>query len=172
MLRVALFIDEANIFFSQKTLKWEVDFKKVYDYFEENFALYNAFFYATEPQESEEEKRKQYQEFSLMGFTLRLKKLKEIRDFSGKVVAKKANLDIEMAVDMFSTQSNYDIAVLFTGDSDFVSAVERLRGNGKQIFVFSTKGHSSLELVNSADKFIDLQKMKKSFAVIKPRKKK
>jgi uncharacterized LabA/DUF88 family protein len=162
-MRVALFIDEANVYFAQRTLGWTVDFSRVYKYFDEKFAMYNGFFFAPEPPETEDETRKKYQDLMLCGYTLRLKKLKEIRDIKGKVVAKKANLDIEMVVDMMVTMQNYDLAILFTGDSDFVRAVEFLRTNGKQIFVFSTKGHSSLELINAADKFFDLRDLREIF---------
>lgn len=163
MMRAALFIDAANVFYAQKTMGWDIDFEKVYQYFNKHFALYNGFYYSAEPQENEDEKRLEYQRFSLMGYTMRTKPLKEIRDAKGKIVVKKANLDIEMAVDMFATQSNYDIAILFTGDSDFVRAVELLRMNGKQIFVFSTKGHSGMELINASDKFMDFQSLKSMF---------
>ena len=163
MMRAALFIDAANVFYAQKTMGWEIDFEKVYQYFNKHFALYNAFYYSAEPQENEDDKRLEYQRFSLMGYTMRTKPLKEIRDAKGRIAVKKANLDIEMAVDMFATQSNYDIAILFTGDSDFVRAVELLRMNGKQIFVFSTKGHSGMELINASDKFMDFQALKEGF---------
>ncbi len=163
MMRAALFIDAANVFYSEKTMGWKIDFAKVYEYFNKHFALYNAFYYSAEPQEGEDEKQKEYRDYSLMGYTMRLKQLKEIYDSRGKLALKKANLDIEMVVDMFATQQNYDIAVLFTGDSDFTRAVELLRMNGKQIFVLSTKGHSGLELINASDKFMDFQDLKKTF---------
>lgn len=166
-MRAALFIDEANVYFSQKTLKWEIDFEKVYSYFSSHFALYNCFFYAAEPLEEEDEKRIEYQNMTLQGYTMRLKRLKEIRDKTGEIVAKKANLDIEMAVDMFATKDNYDIAVLFSGDSDFVRVVELLRTYGKQILIFSTKGHSGIELINAGDKYVDMKEMKKLFATKK-----
>ena len=163
-MRAALFIDGSNIFYTQKTLGWEIDFLKVYQYFDSKFAMYNAFYYTAEPPEDDEENRKKYHEYRLSSYTMRLKKLKEIRDVKGKIVAKKANLDIEMVLDMFNTKDNYDLAVLFTGDSDFVRSVELLRTHGKQVFVFSTKGHSGLDLINAADKFFDFQEMKKYFA--------
>ena len=161
MIRIALFIDGSNIFYTEKTLGWQIDFLKVYDYFDKKFAFYNAFYYTTDPED--EETRKRYQEYQLAGYTMRLKTPKEIRDHRGKIVARKANLDVEMVVDMFNTRDNYDLAVLFTGDSDFVRPIELLRTHGKQIFVFSTKGHSSLELINGADKFYDFTEMKKYF---------
>lgn len=161
-MRVALFIDGSNIYYTEKTLGWKIDFLKVYEYFDKKFAFYNAFYYTTEPEN--EEVRKQFQEYQLAGYTMRLKRPKEIRDTRGKIVARKANLDIEMVVDMFNTKDNYDLAVLFTGDSDFVRPVELLRTHGKQVFVFSTKGHSSVELINAADKFFDFVQMKKAFA--------
>ncbi len=161
-MRVALFIDGSNIFYTEKTLGWKIDFFKVYKYFDSKFAVYNAFYYTAEPEE--EEIRKKYQEYSLASYTMRLKKTKEIRDSRGKIVARKANLDIEMVLDMFNAKDNYDLAVLFTGDSDFMRPVELLRTHGKQVFVFSTKGHSSVELINAADKFFDFTQTKKMFA--------
>jgi len=38
--KTAVFIDAANIYFSQKTLGWRIDFKKLLDYFRKETNLY------------------------------------------------------------------------------------------------------------------------------------
>ena len=50
----------------------------------------------------------------------------------------KANLDIEIVMDMFSTIDTYDMAMLVSGDSDFERALQMLRARGKKFKVFST----------------------------------
>ena len=43
--RVYVFIDAANIFYSQQTLRWRVDYKKLKEYFLKECDLKEIFFY-------------------------------------------------------------------------------------------------------------------------------
>ena len=66
---------------------------------------------------------------------------------------------MELAFEMVDTQSKYDTAVLFSGDSDFAVPIDRIKKGGKWIMVISTRGHISRELLERA-KYIDLRKLK------------
>ena len=43
--KAAVFIDAANVIYSQRTLKWQIDFKKLMDYFKNNYQLDHVYFY-------------------------------------------------------------------------------------------------------------------------------
>lgn len=62
--------------------------------------------------------------------------------------ARKANLDIEIVVDMFNTIDQYDMAILISGDGDFERALQLLRYKGKRVMVFSTEGYIAREIRN------------------------
>ena len=51
-----------------------------------------------------------------------------------------------------NTVGNYDIAYLFSGDSDFERAVDLLRSRGKRVYVVSARGALSRELAYVAGK--------------------
>ncbi|MBU1016697.1 NYN domain-containing protein [Patescibacteria group bacterium] len=90
------------------------------------------------------------------------KPLKEIRD-RGNIKAhhRKANFDVEIAVDALSKRGLYKNLILFSGDSDFDYLVKYLRKAEKKVVVISLKHHISRELIESADFYMDLKKIRK-----------
>jgi uncharacterized LabA/DUF88 family protein len=58
----------------------------------------------------------------------------------------KANLDIEIVLDMFNTIDHYDLAMLVSGDGDFERPLQLLRARGKRFLVLSTLGFVAREL--------------------------
>lgn len=154
---VAVFIDAANILYSQKTLGWQIDYKKLAQYFKENFNLvFLGFYYGTVKDHAGQDRF-----FAMLkdrGFTLRTKPVKYINTAKGAVL--KGNLDLELAFDMLTLKDKFGTCLLFSGDSDFEIVIKHLRRVGKRVIVFSTKGHISIELIRNSHKYIDLKKLK------------
>ena len=73
------------------------------------------------------------------------------------LIIKKGNLDIELALDAYIEKNNYNILVLFSGDSDFEYLLKILKD--KYIIIVSTRKHISKELLNVSDEYIDLKKL-------------
>ena len=92
-----------------------------------------------------------------LGFTIREKSIKETLDQTSSSVIRRANLDIEIVIDMFSTVNRYDVAVLMSGDGDFERAVELIRSRGKEIIGVGTRGMISSELENACDRYVKLE---------------
>ncbi len=162
----ALFIDAENLYYIQRGLGWQIDFAKLTSFFETHFEIYNSFVYTVVSKDSEEAKEKlQFLDgLSFAGYTVRKKMLKVIK--AGDKTIKKGNVDIELVVDIFNTKDLYDVAILFSGDGDFERAMELLRSNGKEIFVISTRGYVAKELINVADKYVDLATLRKDLEYI------
>ena len=78
--------------------------------------------------------------------------MKVVRDQETGERIIKGNLDTEIVLDMMNTVDNFDVAFLFSGDSDFERAVDLLRSRGKRLFVVSARGQISRELAYVADK--------------------
>lgn len=52
------------------------------------------------------------------------------------------------------------IPLLMSGDSDFVSLVNLLRGNGKKVIIVSTRWHVAKDLIQAANHYFDINKFK------------
>ena len=155
--RVSIFIDGNNMFYAQQKNGWFFDPRRVLDYFVHrppNVELINAFWY-TGIKDPHDQRAFRDALISL-GFTVRHKLLKEYRDDESGRYSQKANLDIEIVVDMFNTVDQYNHVILFSGDGDFERAVELLRSKSTHITVVSTEGMIARELRNVTDRYIDL----------------
>ncbi len=155
--KTAVFIDAANILYSQQSLGWKVDYKKLIKYFKKETNLgFVGFYYGLI-----KENQGQTNFFRMLvdqGYVLRTKPVKYIKTKKGTIL--KGNLDIEIAFDILTKRENFDTCVLMSGDSDFEIIVRFLREAGKRVIVMSTKNHVSLELIKNCDKYINLAKLK------------
>ncbi|MFS8859220.1 NYN domain-containing protein [Synechococcus sp. B60.1] len=155
--RVSIFIDGNNMFYAQQKNGWFFDPRRVLDYFvrsQPNVELVNAFWYTGIKDPNDQ--RAFRDALISLGFTVRTKILKEYRDEDSGRYFQKANLDIEIVIDMFNTVGQYDRIILFSGDGDFERAVELLRSKNTLITVVSTEGMIARELRNATDRYIDL----------------
>ena len=79
----------------------------------------------------------------------------------------KPNCDIEIVLDMINDMDNYDVAILISGDSDFLKAIEFLKNKGKNVIVISAKGTVASEIVNNPDiTYIDLSDIKNKIELV------
>jgi len=159
--KTAVFIDSANIYFSQKTLGWKIDFKKLLDYFKKNTDLFRIAFYGAINPKNEKE-RKFHDFLEIIGYVVKHKEIKFIRDgrenkYGGH---HKGNIDVDLTIDAVHYRDKYDTFILLSGDSDFESLIKYLKNFKKRCLVVSTKGHISIELIRQA-KFIDFKKIKR-----------
>lgn len=91
-------------------------------------------------------------------FVVRKKPLKQIKveTDAGLVIEEKGNMDVEMAIDVVNQVKNYDEAILFSGDSDFLALVRFARNKGKKVFIYSSRNNVSTELRTGADGYTDV----------------
>ena len=157
-MRVSVFVDGNNTFYSLQKLGWHMDARKLLSAFQEpEDSLQNSFWYMG-IDNSDEPQKKFKEALTGIGYTVRVKAIKEFSS-EGKTTYK-ANLDVEMVLDMLNTVDLYDHAILLSGDSDFEKVVEHLRTKGKKVTVMSTAGNVSWELVNAADRYVDMKNIK------------
>ncbi|MGB6297900.1 MAG: NYN domain-containing protein [Rivularia sp. (in: cyanobacteria)] len=163
MTRLSIFVDGNNMFYAQQKNGWFFDPRRVLEYFKYEHIhtdLINAFWYTglKDPQDQ----RGFRDALISLGYTVRTKILKEYYDDSSGRYSQKANLDIEIVVDMFNTVDQYDKVILFSGDGDFERAIELLRSKNTHITVVSTEGMIARELRNVTDRYIDLNEIRTS----------
>lgn len=156
--KAVVFIDAANVIYSQRSLKWQIDFKKLMDYFKDNYQLDNVYFYFAYLKDD----KKQQGFFSKLrqwGYKIRTKGVKLIRQADGAIL-KKGNLDVELTIDAVKGMRFYSTVILMSGDSDFHALVRYLQSKGKKVVVISSKGHVSFELLKAANKYINFNKLR------------
>lgn len=161
MQRVSIFVDGNNMFYAQQKNGWFFDPRRVLQHFtsDAGIDLVNAFWYTGI--KDQQDQRGFRDALISLGYTVRTKILKEYYDENSGRYSQKANLDIEIVIDMFNTVEQYDRVVLFSGDGDFERAIELLRSKNTHITVVSTEGMIARELRNVTDRYIDLNDIRK-----------
>jgi len=148
--RVAVFIDGNNLFHAARFHNIDIDYNRLLRVLLGDGRLLRAFFYTGVDVGAERQ-----QGFLLWmrrnGFRVIQKELKTFYDGS-----RKANLDVEIAVDMLSLAGRYDTAILVSGDEDFVYAVNAVAYKGCRVEVAGFRSNTAPKLIDVADYFIDL----------------
>jgi len=148
--RVAIFIDGNNLFHAARSAGVEIDYAKLLAYLRGEDPLLRAFFYTGVDQQAERQ-----QGFLLWmrrnGYRVVQKELKTFPDGT-----KKANLDVEIAVDMLSLADKYDTAILVSGDEDFTYALNVIAYKGVRVEVAGFRANTSPRLIDVADRFHEL----------------
>jgi uncharacterized LabA/DUF88 family protein len=152
--RVAIFIDGANLFYAALQLGIEIDYAKLLCYLTKGSRLLRALFYTGIDRTND----KQQGFLTWMrrnGYRVVTKDLIQFPDGS-----KKANLDVEIAVDMLNLAPYYGTAVLVSGDGDLAYAVNAVSYQGVRVEVVSLRTMTSESLIDVADCYIDLDSIK------------
>ncbi|MFH1880309.1 MAG: NYN domain-containing protein [Bacillota bacterium] len=147
MTRVAVFIDGSNFFYMQtKDLGYFLDPKKLLEFVSQFGEVTDAYYYTGEDDLQDNKQRAYLDALSHMGYSLVTKRIKTIFDAQSGSTRRKANLDIEIVLDMFNAIDNYDMAVLVSGDGDFERALQLLKSRGKQFKVLATDNFIASEI--------------------------
>lgn len=155
--RVCVFIDAANILYSQKTLGWRIDYRRFKNYLLQECDLQKLFFYTGKVGDNIKQQRFLAKLWSI-GYIVRTKEVKRIKIAPNEYILK-GNLDGELIIDALTQKESYDTCILISGDSDFASLLDELKRNGKRVLVVSTKGHIAKELIERA-KYVNLKKLR------------
>ncbi|PSP16651.1 MAG: NYN domain-containing protein [Cyanobacteria bacterium QS_8_64_29] len=160
--RIAIFIDGSNLFYAALQLGIEIDYTKMLYRLTAGSRLLRAFFYTGVDSANEKQ-----QGFLLWmrrnGYRVIAKDLVQLPDGS-----KKANLDVEIAVDMLSLAGTYDTAVLVSGDGDLAYAVDAVSYRGARIEVVSLRSMTSDSLIDVADRYVDLDRIRDGICKTSP----
>jgi uncharacterized LabA/DUF88 family protein len=147
---VAVFVDVANIFYAAKAAGADIDYVTLLKAAVAGRDFVRA--YAYTGLDPENENQRNFHSFlARHGYKVVSKDIRKYGD--GKV---KANLDIELVVDMIKTARNLDVAVLVSGDGDFAPAIRAVQEMGVRVEVISFRGNTSSDLIDVADGFYDI----------------
>jgi uncharacterized LabA/DUF88 family protein len=121
--KAGIFVDEANLFYSQKKLGWHIHWQKVLEFFRNFYEIKIANYYMGMPI-----KKVAYERNILIknrlekeGFKVITKPLKKIYlDSQKKDFIYKCNFDVEITRDVIRNLNQIDLVLLASSDSDFI----------------------------------------------------
>ncbi|WP_448573970.1 LabA-like NYN domain-containing protein [Trichothermofontia sp.] len=153
--RVAIFIDEANLFNAARILGIKIDYSRLLEHLTAGNQCSGAFLYTAV--NSNRHKRHLKAKAGLRSYKIIDRHI--IRHKDGTL---KANLDVEIATDLVTKafENTYDTAILVSGDGDFAYAVRQAKAQGRRVEVISLKAMTSRNLVAAADAYLDLASIK------------
>ena len=150
---VAMFVDVANLYYAARGQEVDVDYVALLNYATKGRDLIRAYAYSGLDPENENQ-RKFIDFLGKNGYKVVTKDIRKFGD--GRV---KANLDIELVVDLFKLRDRMDIAVIISGDGDFAPAIRALQDGGVRCEVISFRPNTSSDLIAVADEFVDIMKI-------------
>ena len=166
-MRRVLAVDGHSMFYAQQKVGWFFDPRHLLELAAEGaeLELTSAFWYAGLKDPSDQ--RPFRDALTSLGYTVRTRPLRELGGGSGggggdgeQRQYTRANLDVEIAIDLLTVAPRTDQVWLLSGSRDLDRLVEVLRARGLQIVLISTEGMVARELRNAADRFIDLASLR------------
>jgi uncharacterized LabA/DUF88 family protein len=154
--RVVLLVDGSSLFYAASYLHIDIDYVKLLHYLTHNRRLVRAYFY-TGVDRTNEKQQGFLHWMRRNGYRVVDKDLIQFPDGS-----KKANVEVEIAVDMMTLADHCDAIVLLSGDGNLAYAVNATAYRGVQVEVVSLRSMTSDSLINVADSYIDLGAIKEA----------
>lgn len=152
--RIAIFIDGSNLFYAASHLNIEVDYRRLLTTLVRGRRLLRAYFYTgVDPQN--EKQRGFLLWLNRHGHRVVSKELAQLSDGS-----RKANMHVEMAVDMMRISEYCSTLTLLGGDGNLAYALQVLSQRGTSIEVVSLQSMTSDSLIDLADSYTDLAELK------------
>ncbi len=154
--RRVLAVDGHSMFYAQQKLGWFFDPRRLLELArqEGEVELGSAFWYAGLKEPNDQ--RPFRDALTSLGYTVRTRPLRDLGGEGENRHYARANLDVEVAIDLLTVAHRCEEVWLLSGSKDLDRLVEVLRAKGLIIIVFSTEGMVARELRNAADRFVDL----------------
>lgn len=154
--RRGVFVDVQNIFSTVRHLtpNARLNYQALIEYFGQSPEYHTTFTAFSSYDPEREEQRRFLMALALMGYRVITKPIKRLP--SGDI---KANMDMEIAMEILETAQYLDEIVIISGDGDFVPLVNRLVLRGKMVRVVGPDQFSAPELIQACHEFISLSRI-------------
>jgi len=167
---VKIYIDGANVFYTQKKLGRSLDWKKVKDYLSQDRDVIEYRYYLG-IKKGDEAVKKYLKYLDQINFVAVSKPIKVIQVDGQHPLNKlyeygqiyKCNFDVEIATDISFDRAVLDEVILFSGDSDFKYLSEKIKNTGKKFTVFASRKTIAWELRLSASEHFFIEDIPEIF---------
>lgn len=159
--RVGIFVDVQNLYYSAKNLyQGRVNFEALLELTVNQRKLIRAIAYVISADNSDENKF--FDVLGYMGYEVRQKELQSY--WGGKV---KGDWDVGLTIDAVKMADKLDVIILITGDGDYVPLVEYLQFKGTMVEVVGFGRTASSKLIDTCNRFTDLDRHQEELLFIK-----
>ena len=164
--RVAIFIDGSNLYHNLKRFNIKTTFEEIIKRVETRRQVIDVFYYTALLDKSiNEERYKEHKSFlgkinKIPNFHVVLCNLRKVILEDGSVDFAIKGDDIYLATDLIkgAYENLYDVAIIISGDADFIPAIKLVQKNGKKVINAFFPKSSSYLLRNCCDGSINLKK--------------
>ena len=164
--RVSIFIDGSNLYHSLKRYSIKIKFEDIINKIETKREIVDIFYYtALLDKDFDENRYKEHKRFldkikKIPKFNIILCNLRKIILENGSVHFEIKGDDIYLATDLIkgAYEDLYDVAIIVSGDEDFIPAIKLAQKNGKKVINAFFPKTSSYLLRNCCDGSINLKK--------------
>lgn len=102
-----------------------------------------------------------YRKLESFGYTLFIKPVKQYLNVEFKTPRRKANCDVDLALQALSNIDSYDRAIFVSGDGDFLPLYKHLERKNKLVYVLSRSSRVAQEVtLHLGTKFLEIRKLK------------
>jgi len=156
--RIFAFIDSQNLNLSVQKLGWKIDWRKFRQFLTNKYGVTKAYMFIGYIPEFEP----LYEQMHDLGYAIVLKPTFDLTKPRPEAETDKAdedkkpvkgNIDAELVLWAMKELSNYDKAILVSGDGDFYSLVEYLEEKKRLLHILAPTGHYS-NLYNRFEPYI------------------
>lgn len=158
--RVHAFIDSQNLNVGVQKFGWKMDWRKFRQFLADEYGVTKAYMFIGYIPENEQ----LYDQMHEVGFSVVLKPTFDLTRPRPEVDEKderpvKGNIDADLVLWVMKEMSNYEKAIIVSGDGDFFSLVEYLVSKNRLLHLLTPSGHYSQlyhayeEYVINLDKF-------------------
>ncbi|MBI2630241.1 NYN domain-containing protein [Candidatus Pacearchaeota archaeon] len=166
--RVAIFIDGSNLYHSLKRFNTpKINFKKLINILSGERLLVSVFYYnapldiTLNPEKYWKQQKFFNQLREIPKFNVVLSKLRKYMKNKEVIAYEVKGDDVHLAVDIVSGayENLYDVAIIVSGDEDFVPAIDKIKQLNKKVENAYFIGSSSAALKNISDSSICVNKI-------------
>jgi uncharacterized LabA/DUF88 family protein len=162
--RVVVFIDGASLFYAAMQMEIEIDYTRLLNRLIQGGRLIHAHFYTGVDPANDKQKGFLYW-MQCNGYRVVAKDITQ-----STIGSKKANLNVEIAVDMVRLAPYCDTMILVSGDGDLTCAFDFVTYQGVQTEVVGLRSMISEHLINVADYYTDLANIRQDIQKNSPSK--
>ena len=156
-LRYGVFIDASNMWWAVKRMpeetRWHIDYQRFKDYLQQKYhpVFYRFYTVINEQPRTEQYARTEtakarfHQRLQNVGYSVMTKPLKHIKTEDGSYQTK-GDVDVEICLDVLGALDELDAVILCSGDSDYLSLVQKCHAENKYVRIFSFKRQFAWEL--------------------------
>lgn len=155
--RAMVFVDLRNVLRSvdvEDATNFRLDLCQLAKQLAEPREIVGAYVFDTKAPEGDDRNRPLHDKLRACGFRL------VARDFDANLKEQK-EVDVAMACEILShaLKDHYDVAIIVSGDRDFIPVIEHVQAAGKKVEVASFAGSASNQMRKAGDVFHDLDQI-------------